>query len=227
MSDRLNPSIFNDRYYHLRQLRKQIESIVKVHVGNRTDAVIVDFGCGAMPYRPLFEPHAANYVGIDLPENPAAESHASKESITSLPNAFADVVLSTQVLEHVVSPSSYLQECRRILKPDGLLLISTHGYWMYHPDPNDLWRWTGAGLRKVIEENGYRILQCEGVMGLAASGMHLLQDGLILRLPRIVRTVVSPVTQLLIALCDKLSSDADRRDDACVFIIVAKKEMGS
>ena len=227
MNDRLDPSIFNARYYHLRQLRRQIEHLAKTHIGNRTDAVIVDFGCGSMPYRPLFEPYAARYIGIDLPENPAADSHATRDSVTSLPDSGADLVLSTQVLEHVISPQSYLQECRRILKPGGFLMISTHGYWMYHPDPNDLWRWTGAGLRRLIQENGFRILQCEGVMGLAASGMHLLQDGIMRRLPGIARAALAPITQMFVAVFDKLSSDADRRDDACVFVIVAKKDTGS
>jgi SAM-dependent methyltransferase len=93
-----------------------------------------------------------------------------------MPDCTADVVVSTQVLEHVPDPRAYLLECRRILKPGGMLILTTHGYWEYHPQPTDLWRWTGPGLRKLVEASGFRVLDCTGLLGLASSGLHLFQD---------------------------------------------------
>ena len=34
------------------------------------------------------------------------------------------------------------------------MLASTHGVQVYHPSPNDLWRWTHAGLEKLFRDNG-------------------------------------------------------------------------
>src|SRR3546814_1646938 len=90
---------------------------------------------------------------------------------------YADIVLSNQVLEHVDSPQGYLEEARRLMKPDGVLLLSTHGYWFYHPTPNDYWRWTSAGLRKTMEASGFEIVEFTGIMGLISSGLQLFQDG--------------------------------------------------
>ncbi len=59
-------------------------------------------------------------------------------------------MLSTQVLEHVTDPRLYLAECHRVLRPGGPLLLSTHGIMVYHPDPVDYWRWTGAGLQRAV-----------------------------------------------------------------------------
>ena len=36
----------------------------------------------------------------------------------------------------------------------GRVLASTHGVQVYHPNPDDLWRWTHAGLERLFRENG-------------------------------------------------------------------------
>jgi len=220
---RLNPSLSSGRYYILTQLRKQMTAVATQRLNGRKDLLVVDFGCGDMPYRPLFERNSGRYLGIDLLENKAADLHASPEGTAPLPDRTADVVLSTQVLEHVPDPRAYLLECRRILKPGGLLILSTHGYWMYHPQPTDLWRWTGSGLRNLIEAAGYRVLDCTGLLGLASSGLHLFQDGVVRRLPHPLRPMAAVLMHPLIALSDRFSSDRERREDACVFVVVAER----
>jgi len=221
--DRLKPSRFSERYYVLTALRNHLERIIETHLPARAGAVVVDFGCGDMPYRPLFVRHRARYVGVDLPENTSADLHASLDDILPLADESVDVVLSTQVLEHVPDPHAYLKEALRILRPGGLVILSTHGYWMYHPHPSDFWRWTGPGLRKIIADAGFQLVECRGIMGLAATGVHLLQDGVLIRFPRLMRPLIAPFSQGLIALADKISSDTDRENDASVFVVVARK----
>ena len=34
------------------------------------------------------------------------------------------------------------------------MLVSTHGVQVYHPNPDDFWRWTHAGLGRLFRENG-------------------------------------------------------------------------
>jgi SAM-dependent methyltransferase len=63
-----------------------------------------------------------------------------------------DFVLSTQVLEHAEDPTTYLQECCRVLRPGGHLLLTTHGIFEDHALPHDYWRWTAGGLQRMIEE---------------------------------------------------------------------------
>lgn len=220
---RLYPSRFSDRYYHLVSLRTQMERIVSQHVSGRRHLVLVDFGCGSEPYRPLFDPYVARYIGVDLPRNDQATVTASPDSRTELPDQVADIVLSTQVLEHVDSPPDYLRECHRLLKPEGLLILSTHGHWMYHPDPTDFWRWTSAGLRKLVEASRFRVMEVEGVMGLAATGVQLFQDALSPKLPRFVRRLFVASMQMLMAFVDRFHSAAEKSQDACVFVIVAAK----
>jgi SAM-dependent methyltransferase len=130
-------------------------------------------------------------------------------------------VLSTQVLEHVLDPDVYLRECYRVLRPGGRLLLSTHGFMFYHPDPDDYWRWTCAGLRLSVERAALAVERFEGIMGPSASGLQLLQDGIYPRLPRPVRPAAGLVFQTLIAIIDRLERPASRDLNALVFALIA------
>src|SRR6195952_3455009 len=222
-NSRLYPSIFHTRYVVLSQLRDITVNRMQGLTANNKGLTLVDFGCGDMPYRTVVEPMVGKYLGIDLEMNPKAEHHIGFDSKTTLPNDYADIILSNQVLEHVDTPSGYLQEAFRILKPGGSIILTTHGYWFYHPTPNDYWRWTSAGLRKTIEAEGFKITSFHGIMGLAASGIQLFQDAILLKLPKFLAPPFAFVMQLFIRLFDKIHTQQQRDRDASLYVVVAKK----
>lgn len=226
-NSRLYPPRRSDRFYILSLLRDTMESIAgDGYIAKREGLVLVDLGCGTMPYRPIFERYVSEYIGVDLPGNQAANFHADLNGIAGLSDGFADIVLSTQVLEHMEQPLIYLRESYRLLKPNGLLILSTHGYWIYHPNPRDLWRWTADGLRSVVEGVSFRILDFQGLMGLAPTAVQLLQDACLPRIPRFVRPSFSWFMQTAAILLDKLHSPSERAREACVFVVVARKTEG-
>lgn len=114
---------------------------------------VLDVGCGVKPYYPFFAPYVDSYVGVDVVENPASELLGSVEALP-VPDGGFDVVLCTQVLEHCDDPSRAVAELRRVTAPGGRVLASTHGVQVYHPSPQDYWRWTHEGLRRLFAENG-------------------------------------------------------------------------
>ncbi len=222
--DRLYPTRLNSRFYHLVALRDAIKSIADEYLSKGDSQVLVDFGCGGMPYRSIIEPHVAQYLGVDLPANEKADSPVSTDGKMQLPDEFANVVLSTQVLEHVGNPMEYLRECHRILKPGGLLILSTHGYWKYHPDPADYWRWSSDGLRRIVEESAFIVIRFAGLMGLAPTAMQLMQDAIIPKSPKLVRPLMIYAAQSLIVLLDRIHSPMERNKDACTYVVVASKQ---
>src|SRR6266849_1567747 len=113
---------------------------------------VLDVGCGDRPYERLLR-GAAEIVGFDVPGNPHADLHGSIDAIPVADAAF-DVVLCLQVLEHVPDPAAAVRELRRVVKPGGRVLLSTHGVYPFHPNPNDYWRWTNSGLDRLFRENG-------------------------------------------------------------------------
>lgn len=124
---------------------------------------VLDFGCGARPYEPWFAAAGAQYRGADI--DAAHEVSISTDGTLACPDGEYDLVVSFQVLEHVWDISTYLAEARRALRPQGWLLLSTHGSWLYHPHPADYRRWTAEGLQREIESRGFRLVRMEPVVG--------------------------------------------------------------
>ena len=112
---------------------------------------VLDVGCGYRPYEPFFAPHASEYVGVDM-DNPAADLQGVVEALP-VPDRSFDVVLCTQVLEHTTDPALAVRELARVVAPGGRVLASTHGTAVYHPAPNDFWRWTHTGLERLFTTN--------------------------------------------------------------------------
>jgi SAM-dependent methyltransferase len=110
---------------------------------------ILDVGCGVKPYYPFFADVTADYVGLDVVENPMAEIIGSVEAMP-VDDASFDVVLCTQVLEHCDDPAQAVRELQRVTRPGGRVLASTHGVQVYHPSPVDYWRWTHEGLHRLF-----------------------------------------------------------------------------
>jgi len=182
---------------------------------------VLDYGCADAPYHRFFP--QATVIGADLPGNPHATLELAPDGTVPAPDAGFDAVLSTQVLEHVADPALYLEECFRVLEPGGRLLLSTHGFMVLHPDPVDLWRWTSAGLTEAVERAGFEVVHAEGIMGLAASGLQLVQDAYYWRLPKPLRPVLALVLQNLAAAADRLEPPASRNANALVFAVVAER----
>jgi SAM-dependent methyltransferase len=113
---------------------------------------ILDVGCGVKPYLPYFAT-AAEYVGLDVADNPLADLQGSAEELP-VDDASFDIVLCLQVLEHLEDPARAVRELHRVTRPGGRVLASTHGTQVYHPLPVDHWRWTHTGLERLFAGNG-------------------------------------------------------------------------
>lgn len=185
-------------------------------------ARILDFGCGMQAYRDEFPPACA-YYGADLPGNPLAQLTLDSNGRVPLADESVDVVLSTQVLEHVSDPALYLKEAHRTLTPGGRLLLTTHGIFIFHPDPDDYWRWTSNGLRKQIERAGFRIVRMQGLVGGAAAALQMIQDMTWSKLPGLLHRPYFFLMQALITLLDRNYTPAGRLRDAWVYVVLAEK----
>lgn len=114
---------------------------------------VLDMGCGEKPYRDLFED--CEYTGL----NPTAEG-ADPDimgNATDLPveSETVDIVFTTQVIEHVPEPQKMINECFRVLKPGGALVLTGPFYWPIHEEPYDYYRYTRYGLEYMLQKAGF------------------------------------------------------------------------
>jgi SAM-dependent methyltransferase len=150
---RLEPRRRDLDYLILKDLRNLVNGLAAKAQGR-----VFDYGCGAAPYREFFR-HCSEYVAADVTPGPQIDRLLRQDGRTDEAAENYDVVLSTQVLEHVERPDTYLRECFRILRPGGRLFLSTHGMYEEHGCPFDFHRWTARGLENLIAANGFKVIE--------------------------------------------------------------------
>jgi SAM-dependent methyltransferase len=68
-----------------------------------------------------------------------------------LPDNGFDMIVCTEVLEHVLQPFSAVEELRRLLRPGGLLFVTVPFNFRIHGPLPDCWRFTEHGLRALFQ----------------------------------------------------------------------------
>lgn len=89
------------------------------------------------------------YVGCDMREGPGVDRVLNLHDI-DLPSSSAGTVIALDTLEHVEFPHRALQEIHRILKPDGIAVLSSVLDFRIHATPYDYWRFTPDGFRSIL-----------------------------------------------------------------------------
>lgn len=122
---------------------------------------ILDVGCGQKPYEGLF--CASIYCGLELdtPENRVNKKADYYYDGSNFPfeNEIFDCVILNQVLEHVFTPERFLSEVRRVLCDGGTLLVTVPFVWDEHEQPFDFARYSSFGLRTLLEQQGFSIIE--------------------------------------------------------------------
>ena len=123
---------------------------------------VLDYGCGSKPYEKLFS--ADRYVGVDVfvsghpVERKLADVYFDGHRVPFADGSF-DGVVAFEVLEHVPELRESVGEMVRLVRPGGLLMITTPFCWPEHEVPYDFARWTQFALRKAFEESGCDVIE--------------------------------------------------------------------
>ncbi len=123
---------------------------------------VLDAGAGSCLYANHFSQH--RYESADYckgkKEYGDVSYVCSLEEISVRDESF-DLVLSTQVLGHVAEPLLVLREIHRVLKPGGRLWLSAPLSWEEHGQPADFYRYTQFGLRHLLTQAGFKVVELE------------------------------------------------------------------
>ncbi|WP_246152920.1 class I SAM-dependent methyltransferase [Oryzomonas rubra] len=224
---RLYPRLFDCDYLHLSTLREAVRPFATQCRGQ-----LLDYGCGSKPYRELFT-HTTSYTGADFEVYDRHDMMLGADGRLPCDDESFDAITSFQVLEHVKIPSFFLAECCRVLRPGGLILLTTHGMWPYHPGPHndDFFRWTASGLEILMCENSFTTISISGV---CRGYLCLLQQLLVLHDPartkrslakRIVYALYSGIVNLAGMVAFKIMPEMSQQGDILpvCYVVVARK----
>jgi ubiquinone/menaquinone biosynthesis C-methylase UbiE len=92
-----------------------------------------------------FDPHCIDIQCDDCDMRPISD-----ESI--------GLVLCLESLEHIPHPEKAIGEIHRVLRPDGLLILTTVMHFRIHRCPKDYWRFTPNGIELLLGK--FKILDC-------------------------------------------------------------------
>lgn len=109
--------------------------------------------------RPLFP--GKEYVGLDIRPGPGVDVVADAEALPQ-PDASVGTVIAMNTFEHVPRFWRAFEEVHRVLRPDGVLLVTCPFYFHIHSYPNDYWRFTPEAFEVLLRGYPSRILGWHG-----------------------------------------------------------------
>ena len=163
--------IFEYLIYLFRLLRKrEIQKYVK-------NGSILDIGCGRGLFLHLMRKHGWEVAGVEFDEESALKvSNAygikviPSQSLSKLPDKSFDVITLFHVLEHTIHPQMTINECKRLLKDGGLLVVEVPNLyslqasigkkaWFHLDLPHHFYHFSDVGIKALLKKNSFRILR--------------------------------------------------------------------
>lgn len=151
-----------------------IDTLKKIPAGS----LLLDAGCGSQMYKGycshlIYKAQDLGQFEVDL--TPAMNTYKEKYQYGKIdylgniwninaPNNTFDVILCTEVFEHIAYPIETIKEFSRLLKPGGKLILTAPSNCLRHMDPYYFYSgFSNWWYQQILSENGFRIDQIETI----------------------------------------------------------------
>ena len=229
------PSLRNVHYLHYINYFKDLKSIFDNHI--KKNDRIFDIGCGNKPFedyiRKLTKKNDNDfYVGCDIIQSSENKADIVCEA-TKIPETTEryNVIICTQVIEHVFDYQKVFEEAYRLLKSGGKFIVSGPFVFEMHEKPYDFYRFTKYGFEELLTRTGFEIEENVSNGGKWAVLGHLFIHCLVSnkRLKFLLFKIIRGIwNYLVVLLCNLVFHFLDNRNKdsdnfALNYIYVGKK----
>ncbi|KWX67227.1 bifunctional 2-polyprenyl-6-hydroxyphenol methylase/3-demethylubiquinol 3-O-methyltransferase UbiG [Mycobacterium sp. NAZ190054] len=171
--ERTVPGVAEENYWFRRH-----EVVYRRLVERCRDRDVLEAGCGEGYGADLIADVARSVIGLDYDESAVAHVRARYPRVDMrhgnlaelpLPTASVDVVVNFQVIEHLWDQGQFAAECARVLRPGGVLLMSTPNRITFSPgrdtpvNPFHTRELDAAELTELLEAAGFTMEAMLGV----------------------------------------------------------------
>lgn len=121
---------------------------------------VLDVGCGIgdmLSYRKNTVGLDVNPLNVDFCKKRQLEAYVMKPDVIPFKDETFDSVLLDNVLEHIEKPSLLFKEIRRVLKPNGILLIGVPGIKGYQSDDDHKVYYDEKKLQALAKKNHFNV----------------------------------------------------------------------
>lgn len=143
-----------------------LDRIIEASV--HAEGMLLDVGCGVMPYKELFRPRVRSHIGTDWPNtlhnNPEIDVYSTNTALPFADESF-ETVLCTEVLEHSPEPGRLMCELARVLKTGGRAVITAPFFYWVHEQPWDYYRYTSFAFEDLAAKAGLEVVYIRPVGG--------------------------------------------------------------
>ena len=107
--------------------------------------------------------HPAEYVGVDIEAAPEVDVICDIEKLCEKFDAESfDLVVTTEVLEHVRDWRRAVSNLKRMCRPGGVVIVTTRSYgFAYHGYPFDYWRYELSDMRSLFDDCAVETLETD------------------------------------------------------------------
>src|SRR6266498_3525701 len=110
--------------------------------------------------RPIIETHGpASYLGVDGQAGPRVDRVVDcGDLLATFGDQTFDVVVTTEMLEHVADWRRCMANLAAVITEGGLLVLTTRSPgFPYHGYPDDFWRYTPEVMGRILEALGLEV----------------------------------------------------------------------
>jgi SAM-dependent methyltransferase len=157
-----------DNISKMDSLRNNINNLLDFYINKFAKGFVLEVGSGGSYLKDRYYGSIENWITSDYDIRAKVDIRCDGQSLPFTNNLF-DTIICIDVIEHVPNPQQMIAELVRVLKPGGVLILSTPFFFYLHESPNDYTRFSKFGLINLIQNNKMSVIDLKPTGGIVAT----------------------------------------------------------